>query len=385
MYGNCLEKNRISSPRGMLAKITPEKPSWMNDYYVATALNLLFEENRVVKATLYETNGYPPRPTYYCFEQVEKGKNAAEITDEIEKESLCIVYQCHSICPEPSRHEVISYSETVSASQVNHRTEHKLRPDSPPCARCWDKIQRERDISGLVENITTNDLGAIVTIAVTGEQKEFQKAVIETCIESDCTADTPTIKKIVEQGVEIRRLQLELIPPKTQTNWDEQGTADFVSALSAYISELHAESQVSRVVDSNFGRGQNILKIVRIFRISYCLILLAACLLVGLGGLEPKISAPLLTIMGGLIVIISIPSESKPSLREIGVLTGTLVITVGSYLWYHSAVPAEERDEIIVLLGIIVTFYGGALALAILLVVNVFNTVRDWWRHKRSN
>lgn len=127
------------------------------------------------------------------------------------------------------------------------------------------------------------------------------------------------------------------------------------------------------------------LKKVRIFRLSYCLMLLAACFLVGLGGFEPKVSAPLLTIMGGLILVTSLLPESKPSLSDIGVLIGTLVIIVGSYLWYHSAVPAEERDEIIVILGILVAFYGGALALAILLVVNFINAVREWWGRKRSN
>ena len=384
-YGSCLEESRAASPRDLLVDITPENPSWMNDYYFATALQLLFEENLVTKATLYETNGFPPRPISYYFEHVKKGQSARERSGEIETESLCVVYQCHLMCRESPRYEAIFSSETVSPSLVSGRTSYKLLPDSPPCVRCWDKIQRERDVSGLVENITTNDLRAIVTVAVTGEKKEFQKAVIETCIESDCPVDAPTIKKIVEQGVEIRRRQLELISAETQTNWDEQGTADFVSALSAYISDLRAEDKVGRVVSSNSASGKDMMKKIQIFQVSYCLMLLAACLLVGLAGIEPKVSAPLLTFMGGLIVIIFLLPQNRPSLREIGVLTGTLVIAMGSYVWYSSAVPAQERDGIIAILGIFIAFYGGILGLVILWIVNVASAVRDWRDRKRPN
>ena len=39
-YANCLAESRRMATRGELEKITPEKPKWLNDYYVARALAL---------------------------------------------------------------------------------------------------------------------------------------------------------------------------------------------------------------------------------------------------------------------------------------------------------------------------------------------------------
>ena len=49
-YNYCLTENQNSSSRNTLKNITPDKPSWLNDYYVATALESLAEECRIVKA-----------------------------------------------------------------------------------------------------------------------------------------------------------------------------------------------------------------------------------------------------------------------------------------------------------------------------------------------
>lgn len=242
-FENCLDNKRVTSPRGMLVNITPEKPSWLNDYYVATALDLLSNEGRIAKATLYRPNDFPPWPQTYLFESVKKGRTAKEQIAERETESRCLIYQTFNECREEPRYEIAAYSETVSPTTVNHYTRPDLRADAPSCSRCWDKMQRESDIRRLVDSITTYDLAATATVAITGEQKEFQEAVINACTESDCAADVPTIKKIVEQAIEIRRRQLETNPKEHETGWDEQGTADFVSALGAYISDLHVVAQ----------------------------------------------------------------------------------------------------------------------------------------------
>ena len=241
-YENCLDTKRVTSPRDMLVNITPEKPSWLNDYFVATALDLLSKEGRIAKATLYRLNGFPPWPQTYLFESVKNGKNAKELIDERETESRCLIYQYFRECREEPRYEIVANYETISPTSVSLRDRPRLRDDAPSCARCWDKIQRESDIRRLVESITTYDLAATATMAVTGEQKELQEAIINTCIDSDCTADVPTIKKIVEQGIEIRLRQLELVSSELQAVWEEQATKEFATELADFIREIHASA-----------------------------------------------------------------------------------------------------------------------------------------------
>ena len=50
-YDNCLPVGQETAGRGALEKITPKKPVWLNDYYVAQALRSLSDEGRIVKAT----------------------------------------------------------------------------------------------------------------------------------------------------------------------------------------------------------------------------------------------------------------------------------------------------------------------------------------------
>ena len=40
-YGRCLSQNPRDSRRDVTGKVVPERPSWLNDYYVATALESL--------------------------------------------------------------------------------------------------------------------------------------------------------------------------------------------------------------------------------------------------------------------------------------------------------------------------------------------------------
>ena len=71
-YNNCLAENQNSSSRSTLAEITPEKPSWLNDFYVATALESLSEECRIVKATKFNLDSCPQDLDYFCSRKGKK-------------------------------------------------------------------------------------------------------------------------------------------------------------------------------------------------------------------------------------------------------------------------------------------------------------------------
>ena len=68
MYTNCLAENPLTSKRNTLSAIIPKKPSWLNDYLVATALEALRNEGKIAKAELYElSNTWPPNTETYWF------------------------------------------------------------------------------------------------------------------------------------------------------------------------------------------------------------------------------------------------------------------------------------------------------------------------------
>ena len=73
MYDNCLRDNPRSPTLGQLKEVSPAKPTWLNDYYVATALESLSKEGSVVKATCYSMSFWPPDPESYFFRIVSAG------------------------------------------------------------------------------------------------------------------------------------------------------------------------------------------------------------------------------------------------------------------------------------------------------------------------
>ena len=79
IYAGCLAENHRTSNRNMLGNITPSKPSWLNDYYVASALESLWRKGKIVKATKFELNGFPPRPELYVFLCLKKGTTARHV------------------------------------------------------------------------------------------------------------------------------------------------------------------------------------------------------------------------------------------------------------------------------------------------------------------
>ena len=234
-YENCLTDNHRTSKRSALENIIPAKPGWLNDYYVATALETLSNEGKIVKATLYRHDAWGPTPHAFRFENLGAGGTVEQRVDEIETESKCQVYQLSDECLEESRYESTGSAQTTSPNTTQFVDRMKLKPGSPPCGRCWDRISRAEDIKNLVDRLTRYDFRSTADAEITGANLEFQEAVIGVCITSHCNADVSTIKGIVEQAIEIRRLQLNYLSTDQKTAWPEHLVSDFSSSLSAYI------------------------------------------------------------------------------------------------------------------------------------------------------
>ena len=246
-FNYCLSENQTSSSRSTLKNITPEKPSWLNDYYVATALESLAEECRIVKAKKFHLDNWPSRPRLYLFSKRKEGITSEQQIDEVETESKCIVYQKWNECLYSPRYTAKGHAETIEPGTTQFGTAYRLKADAPPCSRCWDIKKRQSDIRSLVESITKYDLNATATIEITGRNQEFQEAVIFICTESQCAAEVATIKKILERAIEIRAAQINAVHPGRKTEWDEQLLLDFRSSLSTYIrAELEKTSLPSR-------------------------------------------------------------------------------------------------------------------------------------------
>ena len=234
-YNNCLTENQNSSSRSTLKNITPEKPSWLNDFYVATALESLSEECRIVKATKFNLDSWPPRPGLFLFSKRKEGITCEQQIDGIETESKCLVHQQWNECLYSPRYTAKGHAETIEPGRTELGTRYWLRADAPPCSRCWDIKKRKGDIRLLVESITKYDLSADATIEITGRNQEFQEAVISACIGSQCEAEVATIRKIVEQAIKVRATQICALQPKHKTEWSEQLCSDFGSRLAICI------------------------------------------------------------------------------------------------------------------------------------------------------
>ena len=241
VYDNCLRENPGKSTRGQLKEITPAKPSWLNDYYVATALESLSNEGSAVKAERYSIDSWPPKPVAYIFGAITADRSASEEGIRIETNSKCLAYQSFAFCPRAFRFEPQHVAETVSRSKTRFRTTFPLKDKAPPCELCWETEYRERDIRTLVDNITRYDLAGIATLEVTGANREFQEAVAETCIESQYAAEVDLIKPVVKQAVDIRRRQIASCTSSFQYEWRQGEKEELAAALKEYI-----ESQTIR-------------------------------------------------------------------------------------------------------------------------------------------
>ena len=238
-FENCLRERTSTAVRGQLAAITPEKPTWLNDYLMATALETLSNEGKVAKANQYGGGSWPAQPHSYVFQILKTNESAREEAEKLEANSLCSIFQKFPFhqCPTGPRFIWGSYAETTSPGTTTFGSTTRVIEGAPPCGRCWELEPRERNMRLLVENITKHDLRQIATREITGENGEFQRAVITVCTESNCLEEAEPVREIVKQAIDIRRKQLEIVDQSQQTEWTQQLTENFSSCLSAYIKE----------------------------------------------------------------------------------------------------------------------------------------------------
>ena len=171
----------------------------------------------------------------YLFKTPRKNGSAPEEANEIETDGKCAAYQLSRQCRIGPRHEGRRYAETTEPGRTTFRSELWLKECAPPCEKCWEKEILERGIRLLVEDITRYDLADIATTEITGENEEFQEAVIAVCTDKKCPAEAAPIKEIVRQAIEIRRRQLGSVTTNPQTEWSEQSTKGFSDCLCTYI------------------------------------------------------------------------------------------------------------------------------------------------------
>ena len=216
VYENCLRDDPSKSTRGQLEAITPAKPTWLNDYYVASALEALSNVGSVVKANRFAVNSWPPNPESYVFVAVDANESAYEEVFRMETNGKCVAYQAFSLCPMPPRFEPKQTAETVSPRETRFQTTYPLKDMAPPCELCWEKENRERDIRILVDKITKYDLASIATVEITGTDGEFQKAIAEMCVESQYPAEASLIKPVVKLAVDVRQRQIACCTSRMQ-------------------------------------------------------------------------------------------------------------------------------------------------------------------------
>ena len=236
-YDHCLRQTPNIAGRGQLDNVTPEKPRWLNDYFVANALASLASENKIVKAVRCNATVFPPSPLSYLFRRRQTDKSTQDEAKDIETNDQCAIYQSFQECPRELRYKWGTHAETTAPGRTEFRPQMRLKDGAPPCERCWETKALETDTSMLVENITKYDLAATATTEITGENNEFQQAVINVCMENKCQADAGTIREIVRKAIEIRRNQLEFVAPGQEFEWTAQSTEEFSASLSAYINE----------------------------------------------------------------------------------------------------------------------------------------------------
>ena len=235
VYETCLREDPGKATRSRLGNVTPAKPSWLNDYYVATALESLSSEGRLVKAKRYHANSWPPRPETYYFVTVSTDGATSEEADTIETNDQCAAYQSFGRCPRPSRFDWRQTAETISPTETRFHTTYSLKETAPPCEVCWEKEHRERDIRNLVDNITRYDLADVATPEIIGTNGELQETIAEVCIESPYGAEVNLIKPLIKQAIDIRQRQIACCTSRLQDEW-RQGEKDrLVAALKEYI------------------------------------------------------------------------------------------------------------------------------------------------------
>ena len=148
-------------------------PAWLNDYYVATAMEALARKGHLAKATTYiQDYNWPPKEAGYLFRHkafITSSSVAAEVR-RIETDNMCVAYQRHLMmytanresCFVGARFESEGYSQTISRREVSHGVRMKLREGAPPCERCWELNEQKMGLSELVAQFLKTELAEAV-------------------------------------------------------------------------------------------------------------------------------------------------------------------------------------------------------------------------------
>ena len=236
-FETCLAEGPRNSTARRLEGIRPPEPKWLNDYYMANALEILSRDCKIVKAREYQSSGWPPDIVNYRFWLRRTDRTPGDEAREYETDGKCRAYQRFHECPVGQRFEAKRCVETVAVHRTRDAVYLVLKDQAPPCAWCWETVSRNEDIRWLVLSITDREFAKLATKRITGEDQEFQEVVIMACSENKVASDVQSIKDIVARGIEIRREQLESVGLGASTEWTEQQTAEFSDALDAYIQD----------------------------------------------------------------------------------------------------------------------------------------------------
>lgn len=148
-------------------------PVWLNDYYVATAMEALARKGRLVKGTRYiQDYNWPPKEAGYLFRHKAFMTSSSVATEarRIETDSKCMAYQRHLMiytantesCFVGARFESEGYSQTISRREVSHGVRMKLNEGAPPCERCWELNEQKMGLSELVVQFLKTELAEAV-------------------------------------------------------------------------------------------------------------------------------------------------------------------------------------------------------------------------------
>lgn len=79
--------------------------------------------------------------------------------------------------------------------------------------------------------------------------------------------------------------------------------------------------------------------------IKYILVMiLIVAAFIGYFGKEDAIKAPLFTLIGSAILVIIIYPKSIPTLEQIFLLSGTVIIALGAVFWLSSAIKGKRTN-----------------------------------------
>ena len=237
-YDECLGQDPKTATRDRWGEIIPAKPSWLNDYYFAAALESLAKKEALVKARRYDAMSWPPRPETFLFVARNTDHTVSEEVLTIETNSKCAAYQGSATCSQPGRFAWRSHAETVSIRTTHIKNTYQLVEGASPCERCWEKEERENNIRILVDKITKYDLASLVTSEINGGNGEFKAAIVDACIRSQCAAEPDMIKRVVTKAVELWKNQMAQRPSPQGYEWRNGETDELAVALKEHIGSI---------------------------------------------------------------------------------------------------------------------------------------------------